>query len=632
MYLMMKKWLVLPAIFLFLLGAIILLRPGLIFSSPDLVDLKDSYVKGSYDLIVVGSDPEGVAAAVSGARNDLSTLLVDTRPILGGLMTRGWLNSLDMNYGPDGSILNKGIFEEFYNQLNGDSFDVQEAANVFHNMVNKEEKLDLLMSVERFEPLLEEGEQSNSVNGIKVLAGDGELLKIKADAVIDATQDADLAAAAGVPYTVGHADFGRPEDNMAATLVFRLEGLNNLDWFNIYYYLMYRDQDRNSGANFYSAWGFGEQARKYKSISSRVALRGLNIGRQNDGSILINALQIFDVNPLSPMAKKEARTLALIELPRLVSFIAREVPGFSSVKLAGVAPELYIRESRHILGEYRLTIDDVLEHRDFYDRVALGSYPVDIQATGPKDKGAVMGAPIQYAVPLRSLIPQGVENLLVVGRSAAFDSLAAGSARTIPVGMSAGQSAGAAVALALEERKSMRELAQSYDLMEKLHQRLNEQGMELNAFNIRQMAVAQHWAYPGLKFMRRLGLAWGGYNNDYGLDREMEEQKFINSLSRAVKQTSAGVTANPRLWEEGNSLTLQDTAYMFCRYLGLNMNKQKAFQYLEEQGFWDGELLAKIHANEDVITVGMGYMLIEDFIEWVGYEDPALKYVRTEGN
>lgn len=628
----MKKWLVLPAIFLFLLGGVIFLYPGCGYSGPEIVNLKKSDIKEQYDLVVVGSDPEGVAAAVSGARNGLSTLLVDTRPVLGGLMTRGWLNSLDMNYGPEGEILNRGIFEEFYRELDGDSFDVHDAANVFHNLVNAEDNLDVLMLVENIQPLLEKGEKLNTVKGVRVFTGEDEILEITAQAVIDATQDADLAAAAGAPYTVGHADFGRPKDSMAATLVFRLEGISDQDWLNICYYLVYRDNDRNSGANWHSAWGYGAEAGKYEPYSSRMALRGLNIGRQNDGSILINALQIFDVNPLSPAGRERAHRAALLELPRVVDFISREIPGFQGVRAAGAAPELYIRESRHILAEYRLTIDDVLEHRDFYDRVAFGSYPVDVQATGPGKKGYVVGNPIKYAVPFRSLIPRGVDNLLVVGRSAGFDSLAAGSARTIPVGMAAAQSAGAAVALALEENMSFRALAESKDYMQELQERLNEQGMELEPFKVRQLAVSHHWAYPGLKFIRRLGLARGSYNNDYGLDREMKEQEFMNVLSRAVEQTEASVREKPHFWEEGNSLTLYDTAYMFCRYQGLNMNKFKAFEYLDEQRFWDRELLKKIHENNDIITVGMGYMLIEDFLEWVGYEDPALKYVITEGN
>lgn len=628
----MKKWLALTAILSFLLGGIVLLCPQCIFSSPEVVELKQAAVREKYDLVVVGGDPEGVAAAVSGARNGLSTLLVDTRPVLGGLMTRGWLNSIDMNYGPDGEILNRGIFEEFFDRVGGDSFDVNKAANVFHELVNEQENLDVLVEVEKVDPLVDAREEKRLVKGVKVLTGDGEIKEIKARQVIDATQDADLAAAAGVPYTVGHADFGRPGDSMAATLVFRLDGINNVDWFNIYYYLMYRDNDPHSGANWRSGWGFGTHVAGYKPYSSRIALRGLNIGRQDDGSVLINALQIFDVDPLNPLAREKARVLALVELPRLVDYLKRELPGFGGVKLAGVAPELYIRESRHIVGEYRLTIDDVLENKDFYDRAALGSYPVDIQATGPREKGFVVGNPIQYAVPFRCLVPKGVDNLLVVGRSASYNSLAAGSARTIPVGMAAAQTAGAAAALALEERVTFRELAYSRELVQELQERLNEQGMELKPFKVRPLAVSGHWAYPGLKFVRSLGLAWGGYQNAYGLDDEMEEEKFITCLSRAVKQTGAAVKVYPRFWREGNSLTVFDAAYMFCCYLGHDFTKQEAFQYLAENDFWDRQLLERIEANDNVLTVGAGYMLIKDFLSWTEYEDPTFKYVKTEGN
>ena len=73
---------------------------------------------GKYDVIVVGSDPEGVAAAISSARNGLRTLLVDGRPKIGGLWTLGGLNFLDMNRDPRQRLLTKGIFEEFYNGIN----------------------------------------------------------------------------------------------------------------------------------------------------------------------------------------------------------------------------------------------------------------------------------------------------------------------------------------------------------------------------------------------------------------------------------------------------------------------------------------------------------------------------------
>ncbi|RYD07041.1 hypothetical protein N752_00230 [Desulforamulus aquiferis] len=55
-----------------------------------------------------------------------------------------------MNYGPGRVILNKGIFQEFFDKIEGDSFDVTTAANVFHELVNKEKKLDVITSPRPF--------------------------------------------------------------------------------------------------------------------------------------------------------------------------------------------------------------------------------------------------------------------------------------------------------------------------------------------------------------------------------------------------------------------------------------------------------------------------------------------------
>jgi len=231
-----------------------------LFADPARADtgLKQTEVKRSYDLVVVGSDPEGVAAAVSGARSGLNTLLVDTRPVPGGLMTRGWLNTIDMNYRVN-RILNEGIFLEFFHRVEGDSFDVGTAQAVFNDLVNAEEKLDLLLGVDSFAPLVKKVEDKEGVvaevTGVRVVMPDGQSREIRARRVIDATQDADLAAAAGVPYTFGQEDLGLPGHNMAVTLVFKLRGITQDDWLRIATYLVYQDKDPYSGANNLSAWG-----------------------------------------------------------------------------------------------------------------------------------------------------------------------------------------------------------------------------------------------------------------------------------------------------------------------------------------------------------------------------------------
>ncbi|MBM7853696.1 flavin-dependent dehydrogenase [Desulfohalotomaculum tongense] len=566
-----------------------------------------------YDLIVVGSDPEGIAAAVSGARNGLNTLLVDTRPVLGGLMTRGWLNSIDMNYAPNGDILNKGIFLEFYKQVEGDSFDVNTALNVFNRMVENEDNLSVLLDVKEIKPVMNAGK--TAVTGIKVVEKDNTVRKIDGRVVIDATQDADIAAAAGVPYSIALSDMGYTDRYVAVTLVFQLKGVSALDWLKMGFSLASnRASGERAGINMVSAWGFGDIMAEYRSSSEQVGIRGLNIGRQKDGTLLVNALHVYGINPLDEQQLQEARRVAEGELPRVVQFLRQNIPGLEHAQLAAAAPELYVRESRHIYGEYRLTVDDVLENRDFADGIAFGSYPIDIQAVSREFKGAVVGVPKQYAIPLRCLVPQKVDGLLVVGRSASFDSLAHGSARVIPVGMATGQAAGAAAALSLEKNTSLRDMCYNRELITQLRERLNRQGMEIKPFSY-PVPEAGHWAYEGLKFVRRYGLVFGGYSNRYNLDEEMPEQNFINLLSWITRLAGRDSAEKPVLYTEGNALTIEDVSYMITQYQGKQLTKKEAYRYLRGLNFFDRQVLKNVENHGGKITRGAAYMILKHYIE-----------------
>ncbi|WP_309122915.1 FAD-dependent oxidoreductase [Paenibacillus sp.] len=510
---------------------------------------RNDEVLTSYDVIVIGSDPEGVAAAVSSARNGMTTLLADggERDRLGGLATLGWLNTIDMNYGPKGEILNRGIFLEWYEKLEGDSFDVETAADAFRRLTERERRLDVRLGLSGIEPIVtvdETGERT--VSGITATLPDGSRREIAAKAVIDATQDADVAAAAGVPYTSGREDLGYEEQAMAATLMFRLDGVSAEVWNKLGKRLG-GDGDALTGNNDRSAWGYDEM-KEYvaESDPDRVRMRGLNLGRQRGGTALVNALQIFGVDPLDPASKREARALAEAELPRIVDELRRRYPEFEGVTLGASAPELYVRESRHIAAEYRLTIVDVCENRDQWDRIAFGSYPVDIQRVTPNEYGAVVCHPEKYAVPFRSLVPLGADGLLVVGRTAGFDSLAHGSARVIPVGMATGQAAGAAARVAIEEGLTFRELASSEAAVARLQALLTKQGMALRPFAAAPPAAFEGPEGDALRAMLRLGVAVGGYDNDFRLKKEATVATLVNVLQALHRKYPERFPGDPR--------------------------------------------------------------------------------------
>jgi hypothetical protein len=145
------------------------------------------------------------------------------------------------------------------------------------------------------------------------------------------------------------------------------------------------------------------------------------------------------------------------QMRQIAAFLRRYVPGFERAYVAQSGVHTGVRETRRIIGDYQLTADDVLEARKFEDVVARGAYPVDIH--NPKGRGTVLKRvpPGQaYDIPLRSLLPQGVEGLLVAGRCLSGTHEAHSSYRVMPIVMATGQAAGVCAALAAKRNVTPR--------------------------------------------------------------------------------------------------------------------------------------------------------------------------------
>ena len=232
---------------------------------------------------------------------------------LGGLFTLGMLNSIDMNRNDSGELLTRGIFQEFYQKIGSkDSFDVETAKNVFAVMVAQEEKLTYLPKHSFVEPIME----NKTVIGVK-MNSNGQNVSFLGKRIIDATQDGDVVAKAqdiivggsaeGKLYFTGMSDLNLDE-KMAATLVFQVDGV---DWVQLETDIEnYRKAtgDIDCGINESSAWGFGKWCYdKYVPRHSNMKLRGPNMGRQEDGTVLINAIQIFNIDGLDEKSIEEAK-------------------------------------------------------------------------------------------------------------------------------------------------------------------------------------------------------------------------------------------------------------------------------------------------------------------------------------
>jgi hypothetical protein len=168
------------------------------------------------------------------------------------------------------------------------------------------------------------------------------------------------------------------------------------------------------------------------------------------GTYKVNHYRVYGVNANSARSMTDAH----IEARKQVLDSYRdllETEGFEHCKITQVAPVLGIRESRHIVGKYRLTVKDITEGVFFPDTVVVFGYGMDVHSRDGQISGGFHGKTARkYAIPYRSLVPAGCSNLLVAGRPISAESQAAGAFRVIPACIAMGQAAGQACAIALD--------------------------------------------------------------------------------------------------------------------------------------------------------------------------------------
>jgi len=164
----------------------------------------------------------------------------------------------------------------------------------------------------------------------------------------------------------------------------------------------------------------------------------------------------------------EGRRQAMV----LMNLIRERIPGFADAAMTQTAPLLGVRDTRRIVGEYTVPVEDILQERRYQDTIALSGYQWDMADPKRPSHQRMEGTdiPSPYVeIPYRSLVPRGVGNLIVAGRSvsAAWDVL--GIFRIMPACSAMGQAAGTAAAMAARDRVALKDVSTD-ELRRKLRQ------------------------------------------------------------------------------------------------------------------------------------------------------------------
>ena len=391
------------------------------------------------DVLVVGAGSAGSSAAISAGRLGARTMLIDRMPFLGGTST-AVLDTFYAFYTPGESQLRVvgGVGWEVAERLKtqGMAFERPNTYGAGTGVTYDPEVLKVL-----WEQMAEEAgvevllhtwatgvqARDGSVTGVRTWNKGGESF-IDAAVILDASGDADVCAMAGVAY-----EDARSTPNLQSlSTIFRVANV---------------DMERAAQLPKQELWAMMRRAAE--SGDFRLPrLEGSWHRTPHPGVVTVHMTRIPNVDATDP----EQLTRAEIEGRRQVReyhrFLRDRVPGFERSVLVATSPAIGVRESRRVIGDYRLTRDDVLQACRFADEIALCGAPIEDHAAGPDTRWTYVPQSGVYGIPYRCLLPQSVDGVLVAGRCFSATHDAHASARSMATCMAMGQAAGTAAALA----------------------------------------------------------------------------------------------------------------------------------------------------------------------------------------
>lgn len=368
---------------------------------------------------------------------------------------------------------------------------------------------------------------------------------------------------------------------------------------------------------------FQSVLKQYERYSKKTKISNLSFIGQPGDQIVISGIRMHGVNVSEPERLKEDLGTALTEAQMLTAFLQYVFVPFEECTFKTGAEKFYIPEYRHYEGRYRLRVEDILENRDFPNKVVLASAPVDaekfVNAELSEEYTYIMGAPDLYSIPLDCFITGNIDNLLMVGKKASFSSLAATSAGRMAVSITSGEAMGITAAYCYLNNLSPAELSEAPgETMKEYQSLLKRAGIILEDFNIAN-PNKDHWAWPSVKVLTEYGLVAGGLRNDYLFDVEGYQEHLatliINLVVKACpQQYTLDMDSRVRAYASSDILTGEKAAEILLKAIDIPYEEGEAFQRAKDEGLFPENVLEKISPNKPV-TLDCVYVMTVNLIE-----------------
>lgn len=406
---------------------------------PTLSFCRDIPIRHDVEVFVAGGGPAGVAAALAAARQGASVFIAEGQSAFGGMGTLGLVPAF-MCFTDRVNFLADGIGREIYERMKrvaappqddpGGSVSINAEALklVYDEAIQETKGIGFTFHTQVIGVDAEGGHVKAAICAAK-----SGLFAVKAKVFVDATGDGDLATWAGAAYEKGDSG-GHMMPGTLCSL-----------WANVNWARVSGRQDRALPAAFADGV-FTVQDRHLPGMWQV----GPGIGGGNIG-------HTFGVDGTDERSLTDALLWGRRSLSEYETYYKRYLEGFEAMTLVATGAIHGLRETRRIIGDTILNLEDFKARAVFEDEIGRYNYPVDIHAASPSSEEFAKfeeefrtlryQAGESYGIPYRVLTPRGLDNVLVAGRCVSTDRFLQGSIRVMPGCYITGQAAGVAASM-----------------------------------------------------------------------------------------------------------------------------------------------------------------------------------------
>lgn len=394
--------------------------------------------KRHFDVIVVGGGAAGFAAAIGAKKAGADVLLIERRACLGGQATNSNVasycgfftheeNEKQIVYGIGEELLQKlksiGYYDHHSKSPVGNAIITldMEATKLAFDLLAEDYKLPYLLHCRLIG--VKKDPSGEIIESITCVDDEGTY-EFSADAFVDATGDANLGFLAEAPFRYG-------DGNGNAYMSTRAVHMDHVPSSVVFKPALIEEAMLKAKAD-----GF----RKLTKESGIVF-------RLNEDSVIA-------LLPSTAVPALDAETLTACEVNtrkqefEYLEAFRKYYPGMENARIVSGGAVMGIRDTRHLLGEYTLTKEDVLDAVKQEDSIACGAWPCEMHSNVNKMASYIfIKDGDYYNIPLRSLKVKNLRNLWAAGRTISADPVAFASVRVMGIGFATGHAAGVAAAL-----------------------------------------------------------------------------------------------------------------------------------------------------------------------------------------